>query len=172
MTSVPLTVKQSYRSALGFDQFSPATITFHGDHVLSCNHFTEKKPPGHDLVVRVVSSLARVAGHDVSHDSRRPHHGHRAYSPNQWRPNLTCLFGTQNHTHILVDITCPSVVAAGVVQIHKTDAKTQQAGTECLVVWSIAGNGSVGPSDAANAESPSLSVGWTWWGCWGCARLP
>ena len=34
---------------------------------MSCNHFTEKKTPGHDLVVRVVSSLARVAGHDVSH---------------------------------------------------------------------------------------------------------
>ena len=94
----------------------------YGDHVLSCNHFTEKKTPGHDLVVRVVSSLARVAGHDVSHDSRRSHHGHRAYSPN-WRPDLTFLVGTQNHTHILVDITCPSVVAAGVVQIASRDPK-------------------------------------------------
>ena len=94
----------------------------HGDHVLSCSHFTAKKTPGHDLVVRVVSSLARVAGHDVSYDSRCPHHGHRAYSPNS-RPDLTCLFGTQNHTHILVDITCPSVFAAGVVQVASRDPK-------------------------------------------------
>ena len=93
-----------------------------GDHVLSCNHFTEKKKPGHNLVENVVSSLARAAGHDVSHDSRRPHRGHRAYSPN-WCPDLTCLFGTPNHTHILVDITCPSVVSAAALPIASTDPR-------------------------------------------------
>ena len=41
----------------------------YGDHVLSCMQFIEKKKPGHDLVEGVVMSLARSAGHNVSHDS-------------------------------------------------------------------------------------------------------
>ena len=92
----------------------------YGDHVLSCHNFLEKKTPGHNLVEGVVGSLARAAGYDVSHDSRRPHQGHRAYSPN-WRPDLTCLFGTPDHTHILIDITCPTVVSSAAAPIAAVD---------------------------------------------------
>ena len=92
----------------------------YGDHLLSCMQFIEKKKPGHDLVEGVVASLARSAGHNVSHDSHRPHRGHRAYSPN-WCPDLTCLFGTKVHTHILVDITCPSVVSSAAVPVASRD---------------------------------------------------
>ena len=56
----------------------------------------------------------------MSHDSRRPHQGHRAYSPN-WRPDLTCLFGTPDHTHILIDITCPTVVSSAAAPIAAVD---------------------------------------------------
>ena len=87
---------------------------------LSCHNFLEKKTPGHNLVEGVVGSLARAAGYDVSHDSRRPHQGHRAYSPN-WRPDLTCLFGTPDHTHILIDITCPTVVSSAAAPIAAVD---------------------------------------------------
>ena len=92
----------------------------YGDHLLSCMHFIEKKKPGHDLVEGVIASLARSAGHNVSHDSHRPHRGYRAYSPN-WCPDLTCLFGTKDHTHILVDITCPSVVSSAAVPVASRD---------------------------------------------------
>ena len=92
----------------------------YGDHILSCIKFIEKKKPGHDLVEGVVASLARVAGHNVSHDARRPHRGYRAYSPN-WCPDLTCLFGTKDHTHILIDITCPSVVSSAAVGVASVD---------------------------------------------------
>ena len=93
----------------------------YGDHVLSCDNFLEKKTPGHNLVEGVAASLARAAGYDVSHDSRRPHQGHRAYSPN-WRPDLTCLFGTPDHTHILIDVTCPTVVSSDAAPIAAVDA--------------------------------------------------
>ena len=35
-------------------------------------------------------------------------------------------------------------------RVGPVSAMQQQAGTECLVVWSIVGSGPVGPSDTAN----------------------
>lgn len=41
-------------------------------------------------------------------------------SPN-WCPDLTCLFATKDHTHILIDITQPSVVSSDAVSIASRD---------------------------------------------------
>jgi hypothetical protein len=92
----------------------------YGDHLLTCVRFLEKTKPGHDLIEGVFMRMARAAGHKISHDSSRPHTGHRAYSPH-WRTDFTSLFGSKDHTHIICDVTCPSVVTASALHVTASD---------------------------------------------------
>ena len=80
-----------------------------GDHVLSCPSCLCDRTPGHDLVVDVVASMARHASKHVSYSSRRPRAASLAYSPN-WCPDITLIHGARDGNHVLVDVTCPSVV--------------------------------------------------------------
>ena len=80
-----------------------------GDHALSCPSCLCDCTPGHDLVVDVVASMARYASKHVSYSSRRPRAASLAYSPN-WCPDITLIHGARDDNHVLVDVTCPSVV--------------------------------------------------------------
>ena len=84
----------------------------YGDHILSCSHFLSHRTPWHDLIVGVVKHnvMSSSAAFHVSHDSTRPRAVSRVYSPN-WCPDLTLIHGSHAGSHVLLDITCPSVVA-------------------------------------------------------------
>ena len=86
----------------------------HGDHVLSCTHFLTHRTPWHDVTVNVVKHMSKTAVFHVSHDASRPRAVSRTYSPH-WCPDLTLYHGSHTGSHVLVDVTCPSVVAAGVL---------------------------------------------------------
>ena len=60
-------------------------------------------------MVDVVASMARHASKHVSYSSRRPRAASLAYSPN-WCPDITLIHGARDGNHVLVDVTCPSVV--------------------------------------------------------------
>ena len=45
----------------------------------------------------------------VPYSSRRPRAASLAYSPN-WCPDITLIHGARDGNHVLVDVTCPSVV--------------------------------------------------------------
>ena len=55
--------------------------------------------------------MARHASKHVSYSSRRPRASAAslAYSPN-WCPDITLIHGARDGNHVLVDVTCPSVV--------------------------------------------------------------
>ena len=53
--------------------------------------------------------MARHASKHVSYSSRRPRAASLAYSPN-WCPDITLIHGARDGNHVLVDVTCPSVV--------------------------------------------------------------
>ena len=59
--------------------------------------------------MNVVGEVARRAGHVVSYDCRRARAISRTYSPN-YCPDITLLHGSKTGSHVLVDVTVPSVV--------------------------------------------------------------
>ena len=87
-----------------------AAMDPYGDHLLSCVHFETHKTPGHNLVQEVVASMSTCAGFRVSHDSRRPRAVSHVYSP-RWCPDLTLLHGSEQGSHVIIDVTGTSVVA-------------------------------------------------------------
>ena len=54
--------------------------------------------------------MVRCANFHVSVDARRDRAISRAYSPN-WRPDLTLLHGSEQGSHVIIDVTTTSVVA-------------------------------------------------------------
>jgi len=54
--------------------------------------------------------MSSHAAFHVSLDANRPRAVSRVYSPN-WCPDLTLIHGSPAGSHVLVDVTCPSVVA-------------------------------------------------------------
>ena len=86
-----------------------APVDPYGDHLLSCSHLLCHRTPGHDLIMNIVGRMAKRAGHVVSYDCRRPRPISRTYSPN-YCPDITLLHGSETGSHVLVDVTVPSVV--------------------------------------------------------------
>ena len=81
-----------------------------GDHLYNCGHFKHLRIPGHNLLEGVVADMARCASKTVSWDSKRGRAQSIAYSPLHC-PDLTLLHGASDHTHVIIDIVGPSVVA-------------------------------------------------------------
>ena len=99
----------------------------YGDHVLSCIHFTSHRTPWHDLIVDKVRYMSSTAAFHVSNDANRPRAVSRAYSPN-WCPDLTLIHGSHIGSHVLVDVTCTSVVATGVLPAASHTARIASVG--------------------------------------------
>ena len=59
--------------------------------------------------LHVVPSMARHESKHAAYSSRRPRAASHAYSPN-WCPDITIIHGARDGNHVLVDVTCPSVV--------------------------------------------------------------
>ena len=85
----------------------------YGDHILSCRACSyscmSDSTPWHDRIVDVVARMAQTTNMHVSHSDRRTRAASLAYSPN-WRPDLTFLHAARDGNHMIVDVTCPSVV--------------------------------------------------------------
>ena len=80
-----------------------------GGNVLSFPFCLCDRTPGHGLVVDVVASMARHVSKQVPYSSRRPRAASHADSP-YWCPDITLTHGACDGNHVLVDVTCPSVV--------------------------------------------------------------
>ena len=89
----------------------------YGDHLLSCKHLHTYRMPWHDGVLDVFLAIARNLGPaaNVVVDSRRPRACSSVYSP-LWCPDCTLIGGSNSGSHLIVDVTCPSVVKSEGVQ--------------------------------------------------------
>jgi hypothetical protein len=89
-----------------------------GDHAFCCKHFTTFRTAGlHDLIQRPFRFMGRLAfgPNSVWKDDTRPRAHSLVYSP-LYRPDTTFAHASHTGNHLVGDITCPSVVAAGTVQ--------------------------------------------------------
>ena len=113
-----------------------AAVDCYGDHCLSCRHLQTHRTPWHNLVEHAAAGMARHARYHVSHDSRRPRATSAVYSPH-YCPDFSLLHGSSGGTHVLVDVTCPSVVTRTIVPAssHTPSAAATAAAASKLGVY-------------------------------------